>query len=771
MTMDAAITLLLVEDNPGDARLVEILLSEVDPPAGFDIVHAERLGEALERLDQQAFDVILLDLSLPDCSGLETVSRTRAAAPRTPMVVLTGQDDQEVALRALQQGAQDYVIKNRGGGDSIARVIRYSIERQRAEEELRRSEERFRLLVEGVNDYAIFILDPRGNVTTWNEGAERTQGYNAEEIIGEHFSVFYPAEDVERGRPREELGVATREGRFEEEGLRVRKDGSRFWANVVITALRDDTGNLRGFSKVTRDITATKEAEEALRRSLKELADLKFALDESAIVAMTDQDGRITYVNDKFCEISKYPRDELLGQAQRILNSDYHPKELIDELWRTIERGEVWRGEIRDRSRDGGVYWVDATVVPFVNERGKPYRYVAVCNDVTGRKEAEEALRRSLRELADLKFALDESAIVAMTDVRGRITYVNDKFCEISKYERDELLGQDHRIISSNYHPKDFIDELWRTIERGEVWRGEIRDRTRDGGVYWVDTTVVPFLNQRGIPYRYVAICHDITARKEAEGALKASEERFRVLIRNASDIITVLDADGKILYESPAAERILGFKPEHSVGSSVFDRVHPDDVGWVKSKLAKLLQSPQERTSMWYRIRDEEGSWHHLEAVATNLLHDPAVRGIVVNIHDITERRRAEEMLRVSEELYRSVVEQAPETIFLIDPESKRIIESNPALHRSLGYSAQELKGMTLYDIVAHDPESTDLNIGRVLENGRYHIGERKYRRKDGELVDVEVSATTLSYGDTQTGREALCIVARDVSEPELAG
>ena len=643
MKTDSAITLLLVEDNPGDARLVEILLSEVDPPAGFDIVHAERLGEALERLDQQAFDVILLDLSLPDCSGLETVSRTRAAAPRTPMVVLSGQDDQEVALRALQQGAQDYVIKNRGGGDSIARVIRYSIERQRAEEELRRSEERFRLLVEGVNDYAIFILDPRGNVTTWNEGAERTQGYNAEEIIGEHFSVFYPAEDVERGRPREELGVATREGRFEEEGLRVRKDGSRFWANVVITALRDDTGNLRGFSKVTRDITATKEAEEALHRSLKELADLKFALDESAIVAMTDVRGRITYVNDKFCEISKYPRDELLGQTQRILNSDYHPKELIDELWRTIERGEVWRGEIRDR--------------------------------------------------------------------------------------------------------------------------------TRDGGVYWVDTTVVPFLNQRGIPYRYVAICHDITARKEAEGALKASEERFRVLIRNASDIITVLDADGKILYESPAAERILGFKPEHSVGSSVFDRVHPDDVGWVKSKLAKLLQSPQERTSMWYRIRDEEGSWHHLEAVATNLLHDPAVRGIVVNIHDITERRRAEEMLRVSEELYRSVVEQAPETIFLIDPESKRIIESNPALHRSLGYSAQELKGMTLYDIVAHDPESTDLNIGRVLENGRYHIGERKYRRKDGELVDVEVSATTLSYGDTQTGREALCIVARDVSEPELAG
>src|ERR671933_1348950 len=142
---EAGIRILLVEDNPGDARLVEILLSEVNAPRFF-ITHAEHLSEALQRLEGQSFDVILLDLSLPDSSGLETVSRTRGAAPRTPLVVLSGQDDEEVALRALQRGAQDYLVKGRGGGDTIARVIRYSIERERAEEELRQSEERFRLL-------------------------------------------------------------------------------------------------------------------------------------------------------------------------------------------------------------------------------------------------------------------------------------------------------------------------------------------------------------------------------------------------------------------------------------------------------------------------------------------------------------------------------------------------------------------------------------------------------------------------------------------------
>jgi PAS domain S-box-containing protein len=133
---------------------------------------------------------------------------------------------------------------------------------RRTREALRQSEERFRLLVEGVKDYAIFMLDPEGYVTTWNEGARRIKGYEAEEIVGEHFSVFYTDEDAERGYPEEVLCLAAADGHYEEEGIRVRKDGSTFWASVVVTALRDEEGELRGFAKVTRNITARKEAEE-----------------------------------------------------------------------------------------------------------------------------------------------------------------------------------------------------------------------------------------------------------------------------------------------------------------------------------------------------------------------------------------------------------------------------------------------------------------------------------------------------------------------------
>lgn len=261
---------------------------------------------------------------------------------------------------------------------------------------------------------------------------------------------------------------------------------------------------------------------------MEKIVDYKYALDKSSIISITDQNGIIKYVNDNFCSIFKYSYNELIGQDHRIVNSGYHSKELLSELWATIQNGEIWKGELKNRAKDGELYWVFITIVPFFNEYNKPYKYIAISTDITERKRNEKELKKSLKEVSDYKYALNEAAIVAITNQKGIITHVNDNFCRISKYSYNELIGQDHRIINSGYHTMDFIKNLWHTIANGKVWKGELKNKAKDGTTYWVDTTIVPFLNEAGKPYQYIAIRSDITERKEAEEQIKLNNIKLR---------------------------------------------------------------------------------------------------------------------------------------------------------------------------------------------------------------------------------------------------
>ncbi|MDH5599106.1 MAG: PAS domain-containing protein, partial [Cyclobacteriaceae bacterium] len=284
---------------------------------------------------------------------------------------------------------------------------------------------------------------------------------------------------------------------------------------------------------------------------INENSDYKYALDQSAIVAVTNLKGDIEYVNDTFCRISKFSREELIGQNQRIVSSGYHSRDFWKEMWSVIGHGRVWRNEIRNKAKDGSIYWVDTTIVPFTEESGRPKKYLAIRFDITNKKLKEMELEEALKEVSNYKYALDQSAIVAITDLKGDIEYVNDTFCKISKYERGELIGQNQRIVNSEYHSRDFWKQMWSTIGHGKVWRNEIRNKAKDGSIYWVDTTIVPFNDDKGRPKKYIAIRFDITNKKhkemELEEALKEVSNYKYALDQSA--IVAITDRKGDIEY------------------------------------------------------------------------------------------------------------------------------------------------------------------------------------------------------------------------------
>jgi len=354
------------------------------------------------------------------------------------------------------------------------------------QEALRRSEERFELLASRVEDYAILLLDPDGRIVSWNEGAERMKGFRAEEIIGKHFSVFYPPEDVERGKPSQELMVAAQNGGLEDEGWRFRKDGSRFWANVVITALRDETGQVRGFAKVTRDMTERKQNEERiqtqnnrLESANKELEAFCYSVSHDLRTPLRSIDGfSQALLEDCANQLDKQGK----GHLQRIRQSAKRMADLIDDL---LNLSKVTPAEISTQSVD--ISAMADSIVDDLRIRD-PHRIVSFTILRGLRGEADRRLLRivlehllgnawkftSRRENAHIEFG--------WTGNNGKSAYfVRDNGVGFDTTYASKLFGAFQRLHSTNEFPGKGIGlaTVQRIILRhgGEVWADAKVDR------------------------------------------------------------------------------------------------------------------------------------------------------------------------------------------------------------------------------------------------------------------------------------------------------
>lgn len=411
----------------------------------------------------------------------------------------------------------------------------------------------FSLLVNSIQDYAIFIIDEFGYIQSWNKGARDIKWYTEEEIIGKNISLFYTDDDINASVPNKNLQQARKLGSYESEGWRKRKGGSLFWASVTFTALYNNQGVFTGFAKITRDTTMQKRAEAKiayLARMVDKTSDAIFSLSSTFNVLSWNRAAQALY--------GFTPEEVLLKPAEQVLGAD------ITDEYRQEARAELntrgfWNGEICHTKKDGTPFWVFLSVTLSRDEKGRADEYICISRDITAQKKAEEEkhqlylrieklaterLKESLKEIADYKYALNRSSIVAITNADGIITYVNENFCRISQYSSEEVIGQDHRILNSGYHPAAFMRELWETIESGNVWKGEIRNKRKDGTFYWVDATIVPFINDEGKPYQYLSIRTDITERKNAEQELHSLNEQLEERVKNRTQQLELVNKE-----------------------------------------------------------------------------------------------------------------------------------------------------------------------------------------------------------------------------------
>ena len=378
----------------------------------------------------------------------------------------------------------------------------------------RRQTRTFETALRGLSE-GVIVADATGRFVLFNETAEAVLGMKPRDVSMPEWSAtygcFYP--DRVTPFPSEQLPLARAlSGEVSTADIYIRNSSvpQGVWISTSATPLRDESGAVDGGVVIIRDITAAKQAEERLRASLKQLEDLRYAVDQATLVSVANAAGAIIHVNDKFCEVTGYSKAELVGQNHRILKSGFHPPSFFEDLWRTISSGRVWRRRVCNRTKDGRPFWVDTTIVPLLTD-GKPERYLALRTDIT------EHMRQQA-ELVRLSNAVEQTAdAIMITRPDGTIEYVNPAFETVTGYSRAEAIGQTPRLLRSGEQSSEYYDKLWRTILAGEVFRGAPVNRRKNGDLYRAEQTITPIRDSEGRIENFVSVLKDVTDRFRAE--------------------------------------------------------------------------------------------------------------------------------------------------------------------------------------------------------------------------------------------------------------
>jgi len=510
---------------------------------------------------------------------------------------------------------------------SVAQLEKEILERIHAEEQGHFEAERSRAFAESVQDYAIYLIDTQGRVETWSSGAERIKGYSAEEIVGHDFSCFYTPEDVAAGKPKETLRIVAETGRYESEGWRVRKDGRRFWANVILRPVRDSSGVLRGYSKVTRDLTDARAMEAKYQALLEATPDA---------IIIVNHDGLIKYANRRMEELFGYPRAELMGTSVDMLvpvrfrgtHEGHRHGFFASPTVREMGTGrELW-----GLRKDGGEFSVEISLSPLETADG-PVALAAI-RDVSERKKAETRFRSLLESAPDAMVISGSKGLIELTNLQAE---------RLFGYSREEMIGQPVEILIPpdlrEGYQRDFPGFSAGAVQRKTGAGQDLRARRKDGTEFPVEISFSPLEGPNGTSV--TAAIRDVSERKK-------SDARFRTLLESAPDAMVIVNSAGVIELANRQTEKLFGYTHMELVGESVEVLVPKTLRGAHGGHLTRFFASPKQRemgAGLDLQALRKDGSLFPVE-ISLSPLEGPDGTSVTAAIRDITERKLASQQL-----------------------------------------------------------------------------------------------------------------------------
>ena len=613
----------LLTDHAADAFIVhdrEGKLVEVNRRA------CEQLGYSREELLGMRVTDVEKDL---DAQALEEVLRQ----------VRPGQVKTIIGQHGRKDGTSFPVETRLGAFEADGQILYHALsrditERKRAADAL----EMFRTLVDRVND-SIEVIDPEtGRFLDINEKACTDLGYTREDMLSLTVMDVDHSLDAAGFKERKEKLWDT--GALLVESTNRRKDGTTFPVEVNMKWVWLDRDYIVA---VVRDITERKKNEESLQM-------MRFSVDRAGdSVFWISRAGRILYANDSACASRGYDREELLGMAIFDLDPDYQPGVWDPHFEDLKQRGSITL-ETRHCAKDGRVFPVEVNA-NYVHLGGQEFNFCFL-RDITERKKTEAALRESEHQFADLVNNID--GIVWERDVAAVMT-------TFVSFQAERILGYPVANWTTNsgfwqnhLHPDDREEALVFCRERmqqGAVYDLEYRMIAADGREVWIHDFVSVVMDN-GKPVTLRGVMVDVTERKNAEAKIRKREERFRLLIENASDIVTVINAEGIIRFQSPSVTRILGYQPEEMIGRISYDFRHPEDVARFASAVKSAFANPGLPVSVEYRKRHSDGTWRYIQSVVRSIAGEAPDGFLILNSRDISETRKLEEQFRQSQKM-----------------------------------------------------------------------------------------------------------------------